>query len=87
MTDLFHAADMAARPAPKPATGLAALQPSGRFEQHGKARLFVHHCAKCGLLDAPFGFGCKPDPMKGIWLCREHRDELLAIEASQGGAA
>lgn len=87
-TDLFQAADLAARPAPKPVRGLAALKPSGRFEMHGKAVLIVHHCAKCGSVDAPFGFSCRigvamdtGDARKaGIWLCSDCHDVVLAEE-------
>lgn len=80
MTDLFQAAALAARPVPKPAKGFAALKPAGRDETHGGVTLFVHHCARCGDLQAPFGFLCLPDPMKGIWLCAECRDVVLAEE-------
>lgn len=88
MTDLFEAASRAARTAaPAPATGLDALQPSGRFEKWGSAVLFVHHCAKCGAVDAPHGYRChlraalrEPvDPRKaGIWLCDGCSAELQA---------
>lgn len=78
MTDLFQAAALAARPAPKAATGLDALQPSGRFEMHRGSMHFVHHCAKCGDVNAPFGFRCLPNPKNGIWLCSECRAEVLA---------
>lgn len=94
MTDLFQAAAMAARPAPKPAMGLAALKPSGRFEKHGKAALFVHWCAKCGGLEAPFGFLCSigaamdtgDASRAGIWLCVECCDVVLAEEEAAGRA-
>ena len=82
MTDLFQAAAIAARPAPKAATGLDALQPSGRFEKWRGSTHFVHHCAKCGDVHAPFGFRCLPNPRNGIWLCRACRDEVLAEEGS-----
>lgn len=88
MTDLFHYASEAARSAPMPATGLDALQPSGNFEKHGKASLFVHHCAKCGDVRAPYGYRChigaamdSRDPRKaGIWLCRDCNAEVMAEE-------
>ena len=94
MTDLFQAAAKAARPASKPATGFAALKPSGRFEKHGKAALFVHWCAKCGDLEAPFGFLCSigaamdtgDASRAGIWLCEECRDVVLAEEEAAGRA-
>lgn len=88
MTDLFQAADLAARPAPRPVRGFAALKPSGRFERHGKAVLFVHYCAKCGSVEAPFGYLCHLGPAMdtgdarkaGIWLCADCRDAVLAEE-------
>lgn len=92
MTDLFQYASGASAPStrstPLPAKGLDALRPSGHFEQHRKAALFVHHCAKCGSVYAPFGFRChigaamdSRDPRKaGIWLCRDCNAEVLEEE-------
>ncbi len=75
MADLFETAN---RPPPRPPAA-PALQPTGRFvaDPRGGAAHFTHHCAVCGVLDAPFGrdvhlrdaIAAGDARRAGVWLC------------------
>lgn len=90
MTDLFEAASRATRPAP-PLSLLDRLKPNGRYVADRSSSHFVHDCARCGGVVAPFGFRASliaalrsgDASRAGVWLCLGCRDLVEGGEGEQ----